>query len=228
MAAHRKVLLVSNDLFFLDTLTKLLIEFEGFLITSLSVNNFINKECSEIKVDLIILDCFMMKSFENDFYKRLSDFQIKPPIVYIQNESIDNNQLISAGFSYIIRCNRPIYFPKLLRDVLRLLNDFNFLESKVVMIGPYSFNSTLKNLTADGNISIRLTEMETKILDFLYKNKSIVVDKETLLTEVWGYKSQVMTHTLETHIYRLRKKMAIYLDGSKLLIGESGGYRLQL
>jgi DNA-binding response OmpR family regulator len=75
------------------------------------------------------------------------------------------------------------------------------------------------------NRKIRLTEKETAILKYLYRIGA-VVDRDTLLGEVWGYNAGVSTHTLETHVYRLRQK--IEPDPSKvtLLVTEAGGYRL--
>ena len=70
--------------------------------------------------------------------------------------------------------------------------------------------------------------METKILNFLYESNGKLIRRDTLLTEVWGYKSEVMTHTLETHIYRLRKKISANCIGQNLLVSEFGGYRLDL
>jgi len=228
MIAQKNILILSDDLLFMDALAKLLSEFEGFFVINMPVNNFINSEVRQLNVNLIILDYFKLGSFKNGLYNKLFELPANTPVVSIEMENIDNNQLVNLGFSYFIRYERPIYFPKLLNDILRLMNDFKFSEPKAVRMGPYLFNNSLKNLTAEGNIFIKLTEMETKILDFLYKNNSRVVEKETLLSEVWGYNSQVMTHTLETHIYRLRKKMDLYFDGANLLIRESGGYRLQL
>ena len=228
MVTHKKVLILSDDLLFMDTLAKLLSEFEGFLVINMSVNNFIDSDVRELNVNLIILDYFKVEALKNGLHNKLLELQASTPVVSIEIKNTDNDQLVNLGFSYIIRYERPIYFPKLLNDILRLMNDFKLSKPTEVRVGPYLFNNSLKSLTAQGNILIKLTEMETKILDYLYKNNSKVVEKDILLTEVWGYNSQVMTHTLETHIYRLRKKMDLYFDGANLLIGESGGYRLQL
>jgi DNA-binding response OmpR family regulator len=73
---------------------------------------------------------------------------------------------------------------------------------------------------------IRLTDKETNILKYLYRAGGKVVSREELLTEVWGYNAGVTTHTLETHVYRLRQK--IEPDPSaRLLMTEAGGYRLK-
>jgi len=78
----------------------------------------------------------------------------------------------------------------------------------------------------NGDEKIRLTEKETNILRFLFAQGNVTVARETLLHEVWGYNAQVTTHTLETHIYRLRQKIESNPSEAKLLLTEDGGYRL--
>jgi DNA-binding response OmpR family regulator len=73
---------------------------------------------------------------------------------------------------------------------------------------------------------IRLTDKETNILKYLYRAGGKVISREELLTEVWGYNAGVTTHTLETHVYRLRQKIEPDPTGPKILITEAGGYRL--
>jgi DNA-binding response OmpR family regulator len=73
---------------------------------------------------------------------------------------------------------------------------------------------------------VRLTEKETAILKYLYRAGQKVVNRDTLLHEVWGYNSGVTTHTLETHIYRLRQKIEKEPARAELLITEGGGYKL--
>jgi DNA-binding response OmpR family regulator len=73
---------------------------------------------------------------------------------------------------------------------------------------------------------IRLTEKETAILKYLYRAGDRIVTRDVLLSEVWGYNSGVTTHTLETHIYRLRQKIERDPSHAELLITEAGGYKL--
>lgn len=98
-------------------------------------------------------------------------------------------------------------------------------EDRTVRIGPYQFRPSAKLLTAEGQRKIRLTEKETNILKFLHEAGG-TVPRETLLHEVWGYSPAVTTHTLETHIYRLRRKIEENPGRAKILVTEDGGYRL--
>ena len=76
------------------------------------------------------------------------------------------------------------------------------------------------------NRRIRLTEKECSILKFLYRAGGRPVARQVLLNEVWGYNAAVTTHTLETHIYRLRQKIEQDPANASLLLTEGGGYRL--
>ena len=75
------------------------------------------------------------------------------------------------------------------------------------------------------NKKIRLTEKETAILKYLYR-ASDAVGRDTLLGEVWGYNAGVTTHTLETHVYRLRQKIERDPSKAEILVTDQGGYRL--
>jgi DNA-binding response OmpR family regulator len=96
-----------------------------------------------------------------------------------------------------------------------------------IRIGPFEFSLEDKALRrCDANLRIRLTEKEAAILAFLHRMGERAVPRQELLTEVWGYHPEVTTHTLETHIYRLRRKIEADPAKASLLITEAGGYRL--
>ena len=126
---------------------------------------------------------------------------------------------------YIIK---PFKYSVLLKSIKTQLYKFKKLENRQYNIGNYFFKPNSKILESNENRSIRLTEKENNILKFLYKNLGNVISRETLLHEVWGYNSKVTTHTLETHIYRLRQKIEDDPSNAYFLITEAGGYRLKL
>jgi len=97
----------------------------------------------------------------------------------------------------------------------------------LIKIGPYEFSPNDKALRhGAANLRIRLTEKEAAILAFLCRMGQRSVPRLELLTEVWGYNPAVTTHTLETHIYRLRRKIEADPANACLLVTEAGGYRL--
>ena len=121
---------------------------------------------------------------------------------------------------------KPFKFPVLLARVRAQLRQHEQSEDSIFNLGPYVFKPSAKMLITQDDKKIRLTEKETNILKFLYRSNDKVVPRDTLLHEVWGYNAGVTTHTLETHIYRLRQKIEPDSSQARLLLTESGGYKL--
>jgi DNA-binding response OmpR family regulator len=132
--------------------------------------------------------------------------------------------LDSGANDYIAKPFRVAELTARLRAQLRV---FDNSEDAVFIVGPYTFRPSAKLLLdAARNRKIRLTEKEAAILKYLYRANGMPVARQILLNEVWGYNSAVTTHTLETHIYRLRQKIEPDPTQARLLLTEGGGYRL--
>ena len=121
------------------------------------------------------------------------------------------------------RPGRSIHRPRGARAQLR---QHEASEDAVFTIGPYTFRPSSKLLINPKGNKVRLTEKETAILRYLYRAGQRPVSREVLLQEVWGYNSGVTTHTLETHIYRLRQKVEKDASSPSILVTEAGGYKL--
>jgi len=120
--------------------------------------------------------------------------------------------------------SKPFRFAALLARLHALNTHQGAGGGQVVKIGPYTFHPSAKLLQSDSR-KVRLTEKETNILKFLHASAG-TVPRDILLHEVWGYGPAVATHTLETHIYRLRKKIEQDPARAQILLTEEGGYRL--
>lgn len=150
---------------------------------------------------------------------------ISCPILLLTAKDTDADTiegLESGANDYIAK---PFRFAVLMARIHAHLRSHEQSEEAVYRIGPYTFRPSAKMLLNAGGKKIRLTEKETNILKFLYRSGETVA-RDTLLHEVWGYNPAVTTHTLETHIYRLRQKIEENPGQAQILITESGGYRL--
>jgi DNA-binding response OmpR family regulator len=119
---------------------------------------------------------------------------------------------------------KPFRFSALMARLHALSTHHAAKDDAAVRIGPYTFHPSAK-LLQEGARKVRLTEKETNILKFLHASAG-TVPRDILLHEVWGYGPAVATHTLETHIYRLRKKIEQDPAKAQILLTEGGGYRL--
>lgn len=127
-------------------------------------------------------------------------------------EAFDKN-LITEIFS------KPLRLGHLLHRLQFYLEIAPKLRAKPIAIGPYRFEAQQRNLKGE-TTNIRLTEKETALLEYIAQSPS-PLSREELLASIWGYSSHIDTHTLETHIYQLRRKI-----GAEFIINENGLYRL--
>ncbi|HEY5346604.1 MAG TPA: response regulator transcription factor [Rhizomicrobium sp.] len=148
--------------------------------------------------------------------RHLRETGLATPIILLCDGTVEAEAGLAAGASDTVL--RPFRLAALLGRLHAHLRCHKLNEDAAFAIGPYQFRPHAKSLT--GAKTIRLTEKETDILLYLH-SAGATVARETLLHEVWGYNPAVTTHTLETHIYRLRRKI-----GPAILITDEGGYRL--
>ena len=151
---------------------------------------------------------------------------VRAPIIMLTGQDGDADTILGLESGANDYVTKPFKFPVLLARLRAQLRQHEQSEDAVFQLGPYTFRPSMKLLITEDEKKIRLTEKETNILKFLYRSTDGVVARDILLHEVWGYNAGVTTHTLETHIYRLRQKIEPDPSNARLLVTESGGYRL--
>lgn len=182
---------------------------------------------TDMRYDAILLDVGLPDGDGRDFCATLRKQGRRMPVIMLTGADTESDVVrgLDAGANDYI--SKPFRAKELLARVRAQLRVFDNSEDAVFTVGPYLFRPSAKQLVEPGrNRKIRLTEKETAILKFLYRAGGRAVPRNTLLVEVWGYNSSVTTHTLETHIYRLRQKIEPDPQNLKLLMTETGGYRL--
>lgn len=176
--------------------------------------------------DLVLLDVGLPDMDGREACRLMRKAGVKVPIVMLTGADTDSDTILGLDAGANDYVTKPFRFGVLLARIRAHLRSHEQSEDAVFKIGPYSFRPSAKLLTDAAEKKIRLTEKETAILKFLYRAGAKVVGRDVLLTEVWGYNSGVTTHTLETHIYRLRQKIEADPSNAEILVTEAGGYRL--
>jgi DNA-binding response OmpR family regulator len=176
--------------------------------------------------DLIVLDVGLPDTDGRELCRLMRKQGVKCPVLMLTGHDGDTDTILGLDAGANDYVTKPFKFPVLLARMRAQLRQHEQSEDAIFTLGPYTFKPAMKTLITEDERKIRLTEKETNILKFLYRSTNGVVPRDTLLHEVWGYNAGVTTHTLETHIYRLRQKIEPDPSNVRLLVTESGGYRL--
>jgi DNA-binding response OmpR family regulator len=175
----------------------------------------------------ILLDVGLPDMDGRDVCRKLREAGVTVPVIMLTAAAAEADTVtgLDAGANDYI--TKPFRLGILLARLRAQLRSYEASTDAVFAIGPFSFHPTAKLLVeTSSHKKIRLTEKEVSILRYLYRAGESPVSRETLLGEVWGYNAGVNTHTLETHVYRLRQKMERDPGRAEILVTSPGGYRL--
>jgi DNA-binding response OmpR family regulator len=226
MSAKKKLLLVDDDDLLRQTLVEQLSLHDEFVVTDMSNATAGIKALKSDTADLVVLDVNMPDMDGREACKIMRRNGYKGPVIMLTGQGSDADMILgldSGANDYVVK---PFRFAVLLARIRAQLRQHEHSEDAVFRIGPYTFKPAQKLLLKEDNKKIRLTEKETAIIKFLFRSGEQSVSRETLLSDVWGYNAGVSTHTLETHIYRLRQKIERDPSHAEILVTEGGGYRL--
>lgn len=226
MATLKKILLVEDDDDVREALSEQLVMTEDFDVFEASSGAQGMQRVKEGLYDLVILDVGLPDTDGRELCRLMRKQGVKCPILMLTGHDSDADTILGLDAGANDYVTKPFRFPVLLARIRAQLRQHEQSEDAVFQLGPYTFKPAMKLLETPDAKKIRLTEKETNILKYLYRAQEGVVAREVLLHEVWGYNAGVTTHTLETHIYRLRQKIEPNPSQACLLVTESGGYRL--
>ena len=223
----RTILLVDDDEDLRQTLTEQLSLYEEFAVLQEATAGKGVQTARSAPVDLLIMDVGLPDMDGREAVKLLRKGGFKAPIIMLTGHDTDSDTILGLEAGANDYVTKPFKFAVLLARIRAQLRSHEQSEDAVFHIGPYEFRPSGKLLTDPRGRKVRLTEKETNILKYLYRAGGKPVSREELLTEVWGYNAGVTTHTLETHVYRLRQKIEPEPASAQILLTEAGGYRLQ-
>ncbi|MEZ5840359.1 MAG: response regulator transcription factor [Hyphomicrobiales bacterium] len=222
----RRILLVDDDTELRQALVEQLALYDEFETVDLDSATKAVQFAKNDHADLVVMDVGLPDMDGREAVKLIRKNGFKAPIIMLTGHTTDSDTILGLEAGANDYVTKPFRFAVLLARVRAQLRQHEQSEDAVFSIGPYSFRPSAKVLLDEKGAKIRLTEKETAILKFLYRAGEKVIGRDVLLHEVWGYNSGVTTHTLETHIYRLRQKIERDPSNAELLVTESGGYKL--
>jgi len=159
--------------------------------------------------------------------QKIRETSVITPIIFLVEKEFNQKAISSEDLGTIDFIIKPLRISELITHVRGLIRKHENLDAGAIFIGQYAFQPSNKILiTKDHKNSISLTEKETLILKYLYGMGNQKVSRSHLLEIVWGYNTDVTTHTLETHIYRLRQKIEKDPSCATILVTVPGGYSL--
>ena len=226
MGNKRKILLIDDDTDLRESLEEQLSLHDEFETAGVANARDGIELAKAEHIDLVILDVGLPDMDGREACKVLRKNGLRSPVIMLTGQDSDSDTILGLESGANDYVTKPFRFAVLLARIRAQLRQHEQSEDAVFTIGNFSFRPSNKMLIDEKGGKVRLTEKETAILKYLYRAGEKVIGRDTLLHEVWGYNSGVTTHTLETHIYRLRQKIERDPSHAELLIAESGGYKL--
>ena len=225
MAKNERILIVDDDVSLRQELAEQLTTHEGFRVHQAGNGKEALAAVKAEEFDMAILDVGLPDTDGRDLCKLLRKNGVKAPVIMLTGRDGDADEVLALESGANDYVTKPFRMWVLMARIRAHLRQHELSDDAVFQIGSYAFKPAAKMLTV-GSKKIHLTEKETAILKYLYRIGDKPVSREILLDEVWGYNTGVTTHTLETHIYRLRQKVEPNPNQVTLIVTEAGGYRL--
>jgi DNA-binding response OmpR family regulator len=226
MTTASKILLVDDDDELRNQLQEQLSLYDEFDVTAAATAAKGIEAAKAAHFHLLVFDVGLPDMDGREACKLLRKSGVKTPIILLTGHISDSDMILGLDAGANDYVTKPFKFAVLLARIRAHLRQHEQSDDAVFTIGQYSFKPGNKLLVDEKGSKIRLTEKETAILKFLYRAQEKVITRDVLLHEVWGYNAGVTTHTLETHIYRLRQKIEADPSNATLLVTEAGGYKL--
>ena len=177
--------------------------------------------------DIILLDVGLPDMDGREVCRLMRRNGVRSPIIMLTGADTDSDAILGLDSGANDYVTKPFRLGVLLARLRAHIRQHERSDDALFTIGPYTFQPSARQLyDNENNKKIRLTDKEVAILKYLFRASDRVVGRDVLLDEVWGYNAAVTTHTLETHVYRLRQKIERDPANPRILVTEPGGYRL--
>jgi DNA-binding response OmpR family regulator len=223
----KRLLVIDDDSMLRQTLSEQLRIREEFETYEAATGEAALALLKELNFDAMLMDVGLPDIDGRELCRLIRRQGIKAPIIMLTARDGEADIILGLDAGVNDYITKPFKISILLARLRAHLRQHEQSDDAVFTIGPYQFRPSAKVLIAGDSRKIRLTEKETAILKYLYRAGNQMITRETLLNEVWGYNAAVTTHTLETHVYRLRQKIETDPSNADILVTVTGGYQLR-
>lgn len=223
----KRLLVIDDDSTLRQTLSEQLRIREEFETYEAATGEAALALLKELNFDIMLMDVGLPDIDGRELCRLIRRQGIKAPIIMLTARDGEADTILGLDAGANDYITKPFKISILLARLRAHLRQHEQSDDAVFTIGPYQFRPSAKVLIAGDSRKIRLTEKETAILKYLYRAGNQMITRETLLNEVWGYNAAVTTHTLETHVYRLRQKIETDPSNADILVTVTGGYQLR-
>ncbi|HEV2549833.1 MAG TPA: response regulator transcription factor [Stellaceae bacterium] len=227
MTGGRRILIVDDDAALRHSLAEQLQLHEALSAAQAETGAEALDVAKREHFDAIVLDVGLPDMDGRELCRLMRRGGVRAPILMLTGADTDADAILGLDSGANDYITKPFRLNVLLARLRAQLRQHELSDDAVFTIGPYTFRPSAKMLVDEsGRKKVQLTEKETAMLKYLCRAGDKVVGRDTLLSEVWGYNTGVTTHTLETHVYRLRHKIERDPAKAQILVTEPGGYRL--
>ena len=227
MTTGRQILIIDDDATLLEMLSEQLKLHEEFATVGAKSGAEALELVKEDYFDVIILDVGLPDMDGREVCRLMRRNGVTSPIIMLTGADTDADTILGLDAGANDYITKPFRLGVLLARLRAHIRQHERSDDAVFTIGPYTFQPSNKLLiNNEDEKKVRLTDKETAILKYLYRAGAKTISRDVLLDEVWGYNAGVTTHTLETHVYRLRQKIEPDPSNTVILVTEPGGYRL--
>tara|TARA_S200000501_G_scaffold129614_1_gene122473 strand:- start:849 stop:1604 length:756 start_codon:yes stop_codon:yes gene_type:complete len=223
MNTRSHILLLDKDADFCSIIVEQLQIDNEFIVSSCAITRDALQIIMSRQIDVILVSSVIFQLEIKKIIDMLEQTRKNIPIILLQDHADSLEEINSVNLKYVLK--KPFRISNLIKIIMRAINNFNQGDNRGISVGPYFFFPKRKLMLND-NHEIRLTDKETAMINYLYFSDLEVVSRDELLHAIWGYNPDVNTHTLETHVYRLRQKIEKNPSKAEIIVTEERGYRL--
>ncbi len=227
MPARARILLVEDDAPMREALAEQLSLHEEFEVVGTGTGAEAIERIGREHFDVILLDVGLPDIDGREVCRLIRRKSIQTPVIMLTARDGDADVILGldAGANdYVIK---PFDLGILLARIRTHMRQHEHSEDATLQIGPYTFHPPARTLRHNATKrEIMLSDKESAIVKYLYRAGDGVVACETLYAEIWDHGATLATHTLQTHIYRLRQKIEDDPSKPRIIVSEMGGYRI--